>query len=261
MNRSVLLLFVVLTILLSGCTQSESENELSRARKAFINKEYAEAERFYQRYLRDSEVGEERWEVWNRLIEISGTVRGNKKRAIELLDAMLLEYAEDTERYKSILISKGRMYVEGGLWRDAARTWLQLLSAPEVTVEQEAQAYANLGKAYLMQGDYGLAVDAYADCRELAYNDVRHELECIFDLAQAFAFLGNHEDAEKNLLELLSKETTDIELIARAKLLLADIYEQQEKPEEAIALLQEIQDSYPNPRVVEFRLDHLQKKK
>lgn len=261
MNRSVLLLFITLSIFLSGCMQPESEDVLSQARKAFITKEYSEAERFYQRYLRESQAGEERWEVWNRLIEITGTVRGDKKGAIELFDAMLLEYAVDPERYKSILISKGELYTESGLWSDAARTWLQVLSAPGVTVEQETQAYTNLGKAYLMQGDYGLAVDAFTDCRELAYKDLQHELLCIYDIAQAFAFLGNHTEAEQNLLELLSKDTLNEELMARAKLLLADIYEQQEKPLKAIALLQEIRETYPNPRVVEFRLAHLQKEK
>ena len=261
MNRSVLFLFVTLSILLSGCMQSESEDVLSQARKAFISKEYSEAERFYQRYLRESQAGKERWEVWNRLIEITGTVRGDKKGAIELFDAMLLEYAAEPERYKSILISKGELYIESGLWQDAARTWLQVLSAPEVTVEQETLAYSNLGKAYLMQGDYGLAVDAFTDCRELAYHNLEHELLCIYDIAQAFAFLGNHTEAEQNLLELLSKDTLNDELISRAKLLLADIYEQQDQPQKAIVLLQEIREIYPNPRVIEFRLAHLQSKK
>lgn len=75
MNRSVLLLLVMVIILISGCMQSETEDELSRARKAFINKEYTEAERFYQRYLRDNDNGTERWKVWNRLVEITGNVR------------------------------------------------------------------------------------------------------------------------------------------------------------------------------------------
>lgn len=259
MNRSVLLLLVMVTILVSGCMQPETEDELSRARKAFINKEYTEAERFYQRYLRDNENGTERWKVWNRLVEITGTVRGNKNRAIELLDAMLLEYSGDSARYRQILINKGNMFIESGLWSDATVAWSQLLSAPEVTIDEEATAYANLGKAYLMRGDYGLAVDAFKDCRELEYDNPEHKQYCIYDLSQAYAYLGNYIEAEQNLNNLLQYEGVEVTLMARAKLLLADIYEQQEKPRKAIALLQEIRDTYPNPRVVEFRLKNLQK--
>ncbi|KAF1074466.1 lipopolysaccharide assembly protein LapB [Halodesulfovibrio sp. MK-HDV] len=259
MNRSVLLLLVMVIILISGCMQSETEDELSKARKAFINKEYTEAERFYQRYLRDNDDGAERWKVWNRLVEITGTVRGNKNRAIELLDAMLLEYSGDSARYRQILISKGNMFIESGLWSEATIAWSQLLSAPEVTIDEEATAYANLGKAYLMRGDYGLAVDAFKDCRELEYDNPEHKQYCIYDLSQAYAYLGNYIEAEQNLNNLLQYEGVEVTLMARAKLLLADIYEQQEKPRKAITLLQEIRDTYPNPRVVEFRLKNLQK--
>lgn len=259
MNRSVLLLFVMVIILISGCMQSETEDELSRARKAFINKEYIEAERFYQRYLRDNENGTERWKVWNRLVELTGIVRGNKNRAIQLLDAMLLEYSGDPVRYRQLLISKGNIFIEGGLWSEATTVWSQLLSAPEVTIHEEATAYANLGKAYLMRGDYELAVDAFKDCRELEYNNSEHKNFCIYNLAQAYAYLSNYIEAEQNLNNLLQYEDVEVTLMARAKLLLADIYEQQEKPLKAITLLQEIRDTYPNPRVVEFRLKNLQK--
>lgn len=259
MNRSVLLLLVIVSILISGCMQPETEDDLSRARKAFINKEYTEAERFYQRYLRDYDDGAERWLVWNRLVEITGTVRGNKNRAIELLDAMLLEYSGDTDRYRQVLIKKGNMLTEGGLWSAAVTAWSQLLSAPDLKVDEEAVAYANLGKAYLMRGEYGLAVDAFKDCRELEFDNEEHQHQCIFELSQAYAFLGNYVEAEQNLNNLLQYESLEATLTARAKLLLADIYEQQEKPQKAVVLLQEIRDTYPNPRVVEFRLKNLQK--
>ncbi|MEZ0574711.1 tetratricopeptide repeat protein [Halodesulfovibrio aestuarii] len=259
MNRSVLLLLVMVTILVSGCMQPETEDELSRARKAFINKEYTEAERFYQRYLRDYDNGTERWNVWNRLVEITGTVRGNKDRAIELLDAMLLEFSGEPARYKQILISKGNIFGEVGRWGEATTVWSQLLSAPEVTTEEEAQAYASLGKAYLMRGDYELAVDAFKDCRELELDNSEHQTLCIYELAQAYVYLGNFFEAEQSLNNLLQYKGVETTLMARAKLLLADIYEQQEKPLKAITLLEEIRNTYPNPRVVEFRLKNLQK--
>ena len=42
--------------------------------------------------------------------------------------------------------------------------------------------------------------------------------------------------------------------------MLADIYESMGKIPEAIALLQSIHDSYPNPKVIEVRLAYLKKK-
>ncbi|MCG8529768.1 MAG: tetratricopeptide repeat protein [Desulfovibrionales bacterium] len=260
MNRCVLLLFAILLTLLSGCMQPESESDLVKARRAFINKEYTEAERFYQRYIRNNETGKERWNAWNNLVEITRNVWGNKKRAVELLDAMLLEYSGEPERYREILLTKGRLYSESGLWQEAITSWTQLLGAPGVTVEQEAVAYAYLGKAHLMRGDYGMAVDAYRDCRELAYDDSEHQQMCIYALAQAYAYLGNFIEAEENLQLLLQRENLDTILLSRAKLLLADIYEQQDAPVKAISMLLDIQDTYPNPKVIEFRLQNLRRR-
>lgn len=259
MNRSVLSLFVMVLILVSGCTQPEVEDEFSKARKAFINKHYSEAEHSYQRYLQDNEFGAKRWDAWNRLVEITATVRGNKNRAAELLEAMLLEYSPEPVRYRQVLVIKGNMLMENGMWAQAIDVWSRLLTAPDVMMEEEAVAYSSLGKAYLMRGEYALAVDAFKDCRQLKLNDPEQMQRCIYELAQAYTYLANYVEAEQNLHALLQYELVETSLAARAKLLLADIYEQQDQPTKAIAMLKEILNTYPNPKVVEFRLKNLQK--
>ncbi|MCT4535049.1 tetratricopeptide repeat protein [Halodesulfovibrio sp.] len=259
MNRSVLSLFVMVLIFISGCTQPEIEDEFSKARKAFINKQYSEAERSYQRYLRDNEFGAKRWDAWNRLVEITATVRGNKTKAAELLEAMLLEYSPEPARYRQILVIKGNMFMESGMWAQAIGVWSRLLTAPDVMVEEEALAYSSLGKAYLMRGEYALAVDAFKDCRQLNLDDPEHMQRCIYELAQAYTYLASYIEAEQTLHALLQYNSVESSLAARAKLLLADIYEQQDQPAKAIAMLKEILNTYPNPKVVEFRLKNLQK--
>lgn len=244
---------------LAGCTsEPAAEKDIAAARKAYVARQYLEAEQLYERYLRVWQKADSRWEVWNKLVEIAVTVRQDNKNAVELLETMFLEYSNDTQKSCEILKRLAALYAQNRQWAKVVGIWQRLLSLPDLSEEDIAFANRKLGKVYLVQTNYDLAIDALQACIQMHLPEgIR--TECLYDLAQAYAFLENFDPAIRYLEELLVDTELAVERRALAVLLLADIYEQEGKKNEAVRLLESILTTYPNPKVVEARLRYLRK--
>lgn len=249
-------LLVCLSIL-GGCTSEPSaEEDLAAARKAYVARQYLEAERLYERYLRFWQKGTQRWEVWNKLVELAVTVRQDNKSATELLETMYLEYSIQPEKARSILKRLAELHHQSRQWDKVIGVWQRFLNLPDLPVEEVARANRMLGKVYLTQTSYDLAIDVFQSCIDMQLpSDIR--TDCLLDLAQAYAFLENLDPAVRYLEELLLNQELEESKRAIAVLLLADIVEQQGNTNKAIDLLESIRTTYPNPKVVEARLKYL----
>ncbi|GFM38527.1 tetratricopeptide repeat protein [Desulfovibrio psychrotolerans] len=257
MTRATVLVLVLIIILASGCSgMPEAEDDLAQARRAYVDRQYLEAERLYERYLKAHQDGEARWEVWNRLVEMALAVRNNPHDAIDLLEAMYLEYADDEDKARSILHRLGTLAMENRVLDKAVEVWQRLLTAPDTTSLDHAVAYRNIGEAYIATGDYDLALDALRSCVETDAPPAEHAL-CLYGLAQTHFFLENYDKAESMLEGVLASSGIEQDLRMIATLLLADVFDHLDMPEKAVSLLQGIRDEYPNPMVVEKRLEYL----
>lgn len=255
--KQTLLAVLLISILASGCSsQPEAEDDLVSARKAYVERQYLEAERLYERYLKIHQQSAERWEVWNKLYELAYNVRNNSQDAMELLEAMFLEFGDQAGRAKDILYRLGTLCMDTRNMDKAIEVWQRLLNLPESTPVDQAKAYRNIGEAYLYTGDYDLAIDALRACVELKVNDLEHA-RCLFDLAQTQFYLENYHAAEKTLEQVIQTPNMDEELHALVVLLLSDVYDQLGKTKQSIVLLESILHTYPNPMAIEKRLEYL----
>ena len=82
MNRIGISLAVCLALffcagLFSGCTDEPARpaDGLHEARQAFARKEFLDAERQYELYLQQHPEGTQRWEAWERLVDIALSIR------------------------------------------------------------------------------------------------------------------------------------------------------------------------------------------
>lgn len=258
--RTILLAFLACIILASGCnSQPEVEDDLVAARKAYVERQYLEAERLYERYLKVHQQGKERWEVWNRLFEIAYSVRNNVHEGMELLEAMYLEYGDQHDRAKDILYRLGDLAMQSRNMDKAIEVWQRLLNLPESQAIDQANAYRSIGEAYIATGDYDLAIDAFRSCVQIPVDPVDHAL-CLYDLAQTQFYLENYESAEKTLLKVLDTKGISSDLYDLTTLILSDVYDQLGHSEKSITLLQGILDSYPNPMAIEKRLEYLRQR-
>lgn len=256
MKRSLLAVLSV-CILTSGCSsQPEAEDDLVSARKAYVERQYLDAERLYERYLKSHQKGEERWEVWNRLYELAYNVRNNSIEASELLESMYLEYGDQPDRALDILYRLGNLAMQTRNMDKAVEIWQRLINLPSSSSIDQVTAYRNIGEAYIATGDYDLALDAFRSCIDIKVDPVDNA-QCLYDLAQTQFFMENYEPAEQILNKVLNIANIPQELHDLSALLLSDVLDQLGKSAQAITILQGILDSYPNPMAIEKRLEYL----
>jgi tetratricopeptide (TPR) repeat protein len=95
-----------------------------------------------------------------------------------------------------------------------------------------------------------------SECLE-ASREPEREARCMYRLARYQSLLRNDVQARAWLEKIRDMEGVDAELKAQAVYMLAGIYAEQGRLEEARELLLSIKDDYPNPKAVEARLRHL----
>jgi TolA-binding protein len=251
---------LVLTLVLGACAQDQGRiNELADARQAFSQGHYFEAERMYEAYLQTHPRGAERWEAWSRILDISLNVRGDQEKAAGILEAMILEYGDEPERAWSVLSRLADVYVDLKRWDRATATLHKLLNIPSLGAEQQAEVHMRLAAIYQSQREYDLAQDALASCMELARED-ETLAACMYDQARVMSYIQNWARAKKLLNGIRGMTRVSQERKALATFMLADIHEHEDDFATARDLLRSIRHTYPNPKVVEQRLENIRER-
>lgn len=255
-----LLGLALMVLMLAACSGAGRDTMISQADEEYAAGNYLKAESLYERYLEANPQGKGRWRAWQRLADISLTVTGNARKGAALLESALLEYSENTERAAGILWRLARVYTDLRDWDSATDAWNNLIDHHEALDHEPGHAwevYWNLGKIYQFQGRYDMAKDSMLSCMEVAPDDPARA-QCMYELAQAFGLLKNREQAQSWLEKLLELEGVDPELQALGAYLLAELAESEGDMDRAKQLLESIRETYPNPKVIEARLKHLQ---
>ena len=255
--------FLVLVLLLCtlGCreVQHDDHADLTLGNEAFSHYDIGDAEMYYQRFLRKNITSESRWWVWNRLIDIALNVRQQKHTALEYLEIMLEEYHEDNDRRRSIETTLASLCKDLRLYARAISLWESLARDPATPAEVRAESYRNLSDAYLRQLEFTNTTEALFACLQLDVSNTTLA-NCYYDLAEAQILIGELEPAEANLRTLVSLEDVETETLMLGTFMLADVLDQKGNLEEAFDIFASLKDTHPNNKVMEMRLDSLEKR-
>ena len=91
------------------------------------------------------------------------------------------------------------------------------------------------------------------------FPDTKRKVEIYFHIANSYYVEGRLDDGIKAFRKIL-KEFPDSSLTVESTFQLAVCLEEQEKLKKAIALLEEIEGIYPNPTIVERRIERIKKR-
>lgn len=136
-----------------------------------------------------------------------------------------------------------------------------LLSESKLSPEWQEEARYCRGKAYLLEKAYEKAI---ADLQVLA-KDTRtaYGAEAKYLVAQQLYEAGNYVESEKEVLDFIEKSTPHAYWLARAFVLLADVYVATDKPVDARQYLLSLQQNYQADddiaAMIESRLKTLEK--
>lgn len=255
MRRLALWLAVLVLVLAAGACRSPFSDDLAEADTAYNEGNYYQAQRLYEDYLQARPQGKRRWDAWNRLLDIAVLLENDLPKAAQLLEAMLLEYAENPHRVAVLRLRLARAYTDMSQWDKALEAW-QTVLFDENTAMPEWEVHWNMGKVYQFQGKYAQAREAMTRCGEMAAQG-KDKARCAYDLALANSFLGQRDQARQWLEKVMAEPEAPEELKALAGYLLAEILEIDGHNDQARQVLESIRDTYPNPKAVELRLKRL----
>lgn len=256
-----LCLVVCAGIFLAGCAENgEVIDDLGDARKAMTKRDFLEAEKSFERYLRHSPQGAERWEVWNSLVELALSVRNDRKFAIELLETMRVEYDGDPVRQRFIGMRLAEQYRLSGKYDRAVSLWSAVAEDKTANSAERAEACRHLAHVYLRRLEFELAKESLNYCLALDVPDAVRA-ECLYDLAQTHMGMDEMPSAVKEFREVLKLRDILQPTRTLATFMLADALDQLGKSAEALELFESISETYPNRKVMEQRIDLLRKKR
>ncbi len=253
--RPALFALALALALLAGACSPSLSGDLSEADTAYGEGNYYQAQRLYESYLQGMPQGQERWQAWNRLLDIAVLLESDLPKAAQLLEAMLLEFTEDPGRMGYLRLRLARTYTELAQWDKALEAW-QAVLFDNGRALPEWEVHWNMGKVYQFQGKYAQARESMSRCREMAATGAA-QARCAYDLALANSFLGQRDQARQWLEKVMAEPEASVELRALSGYLLAEILEIDGHKDQARKVLESIKDTYPNPKAVELRLKRL----
>ena len=247
-----------LTAVQVGCFETEKDDpfDLEEARHAMMTREYLEAEKNFERYLRHNPEGTERWDVWNNLVDLALSVRNDRKAAIELLEAMLIEYAEVPVKKRVISGKLAEQYRISRNYKRALTLWSSLAEDENVDAVERAGACRSLAGVYLRRLEFELAEESLGYCLALDLPDAVRA-ECLYDLAQTHVGIGNLDKAAEYFRQVLALGKISKSMQTLTVFMLADVLDQKGETQEALSLFTSIAETYPNRKVVEHRIASL----
>lgn len=262
MKRSLPVLILLAALSLAGCieTRQEASDDITDARQAMLQRDYLEAEKSFERYLRRNPEGDERWEVWNTLVDIALSVRGDRKAAIELLEAMLIEYADVPARKRVASARLAELYRLARNYSRALVLWSSVAGDPNAENVERARACRSLAHVYLRRLEFELAEESLGYCLALDIPDTVRA-ECLYDLAQTHMGMNDLDQAIIHFRSVLTLNNIPESMRTLTVFMLADALEQKGDAAEALELYAGIEDSYPNRKVVEQRIEFLRNDK
>lgn len=259
MKRLIIYMALIAALLVAiSCTPNDTpgHEDIERARNAYSEGFFLEAEKDYERYLQVEPQGEFRQEAWNRLSEIAVTIKGDFDRAVVLLEAMYLELGTDPDEAWRIMFQLGNVYGQLGNRARAIESYEKCLvhavDSPEKTFKTQLQ----MAKLYRSIGNYEMVAATLENCADSTV-DNDSKARCLYELAQSYSFIANWNQSKRALETLLELEGVGQETHVLAVFLLADIYENERNYAKTKELLESIVTTYPNPKVIESRLASL----
>ena len=258
---SLFLAVLLITGVCISCAEEKAEDSyIDEARAAFGDKEYLEAEKLYERYLRQVPEGTDRWEAWDRVAYIAQNIRRNDGLTADILEAMALEYADRPELYQDVLLKLADIYEENFRWQRALSAWQRLLSTPGLNMDSEAKAHLHLAQIYQRRLEYQNATRHLEACLAM---DLPSEFraEALYNLSMVYSDQGEGKLAEEKLLELTTMKEAPNSIQVQGLFMLADLMEEQGKYKEALELFRSIEQTYPNQQAVEVRIKGLEGRK
>lgn len=245
----------------AGCADNADRPEVAavtKARQEFLAGRYDRATAAYQDYLQHFAHGRFRREAWQRLVDMRDVVGEPFATTVTLLETAALENAADPAVAAGFFEQAGQVCLRHEDYGQATVFYQKIIDMPGVLPKRRLDAYLQLAHIRILARDEDGALRILRRCTGPTPGPDTAP-QCTFALAELYLGRGRTDDARPLFRSLYDATALDPELRARAGLHLAKFYEKQHEIEEAKALYGQLLSLFPNKRVIESRLQSLDK--
>lgn len=232
-------------------------DDLSMAREAWLERNLPLTERLLERYLRVEQNPDKRWEAWDLLLKAINATRPEIRASLECLEAMLAEYENDNVRLAAILSMMGKDNMSIHHYKRAADAWSAYVELGEISDSERVEGFRNLAAAQFGQRHFTAGEETLQQCMAMPVPD-HDKIYCMLDLADENMALERWQDVADLCQQILDSDP-DKEVIGMASYLRGDALEQLGRLEEALAQFELAREYYPNPAVIDNRVEYLKK--
>ncbi len=242
-----------------ACKNKEPVNSFTEAQQYMEKREWKSAEACLEKYLREEEQVQLRFEAWNALLYLGSQLNYTDRWKANYLEEMFVEFEKKQEYVTPILwqlvfvCEHARMYERSEFFGE------KLLMQSGLSPEEQARVLRNLSTVNVKLRRFDRAEEQLNACLELPIQGVLR-LECLLDKADVATCRDSFDEGKRYAQLILDSEEALETIKAKATFILADINEQQGNVKQAIELFRAIRDLYPNEMVVDQRLQTLQAK-
>ncbi|WP_291319671.1 tetratricopeptide repeat protein [Desulfonatronospira sp.] len=254
---SCIIVPILLSLMLPGCLEQKDDNDyFHRAEYYFSTGQFNQAGTLYQQYIDEVEKGRKRYQAWNRLLSIRMDIYNDVQGGLDILKAMQMEYNGYLDKILDINARISATYEKLGQPLESRRFWKKNMELAESRKDKK--------KAALYMSKTGIQLREFEMVREdlEKFSDCSGETDV--DLCSMINYTrGKSYYLENDLTkagEILSKAyslNAGNEYICRVGMLLVQVLLEQDKMDQAKAVLEEIQDIHPNPGAIGVRLQNL----
>lgn len=249
---------LVLTLALAGCEADQLvADDLAMLRQAQSQRDWPLVERMAARFLREERDTDRRWEAWRMLLTAINASNREPRASLDCLDVMLVEYEEDDARLAWILAEIGNNNQALRNYAAAANAWSAYVELDDLSSADRVNGYRQLAAAQYAQRHFDAADETLQQCLGLPLPD-HDKIWCMLDLADADMGRQRWREVADICQQILDSEP-DREVLGRAGYYRGDALEQMGKLHEALQQFEQAKDSYPNPAVMENRIEYLKK--
>lgn len=247
-----------LALTLCACNiDAPFQDDLQLAKQAQLERDWPTAERVLGRYLRVEQEAEKRWEAWNLLLEAINGASREPGASLECLEAMLVEYEDDEAKLAEILPQLGSCNQLLRHHEQAATAWESYVELGGLTPEQRINGFRQLASVQYRQRHFEAAEETLLQCMGLPLPD-HDKIWCMLDLADAA--MGREQwQVVADLGQQILESEPDPEVAGLAGYYRGDALEQMGQLAAALEQFQLARENYPNPGVMDNRIEHLKK--
>lgn len=254
-SLSCLLLSISLA---AGCdTREFLSDDLAMAREASMERDWPVAERLLERYLRTEQNPQKRWEAWELMLKALNADRPEPRASLECLEAMLVEYDNDEGKVALILTQMGKYNEQLRRYDRAANAWSAYLDLGDITSKERVEGYRRLAAMQFSQRHFEAGESTLQECLALPLSD-HDKIYCMLDLADENMTRERWREVADLCEQIMDAEPDDA-VRGMAGYLRGDALEQMGQREDALRQFEDARDSYPNPAVMDNRINHLKK--